>query len=247
MLTRGFFEGKRLRKNTSKIVLVWSAIVSLSLIFNLWSEYNEIRNIAENTARASFYKDLAFRVWGASHGGVYVPVTERTQPNPYLSHIPDRDIKKSDGTTLTLMNPAFMLRQMMEEYPGWYGAQGRITSLQYLYDGNTPDEWERNALLAFEVGVDEVFEYVEVDEEPFLRLIRPMITEEGCLKCHAFQGYDVGDVRGGIGVYVPMTPLYEIAVKHNYTAVFGYIALWLLGLLGIKQATKKENDLFERT
>ncbi|MCP4140458.1 MAG: diguanylate cyclase [Chloroflexi bacterium] len=240
MPIKELFEGKRLRKNKSRLVFVWSAIVVLSLLLSFWNEYNEIRNIAENTARASFYKDLAFRVWGASHGGVYVPVTERTQPNPHLSHIPKRDIQQPDGTLLTLMNPAYMLRQMMNEYPGLYGAQGRITSLQYLYDGNAPDDWEKEALLAFEIGVDEVFEYVDIEGEPYLRLMRPMITEEDCLKCHAFQGYEVGDVRGGIGVSVPLTPLYRMGVEHNYTAVFGYFFLWLLGFLGIKQAIKQE-------
>ncbi|MES9971645.1 MAG: hypothetical protein ABW092_16555 [Candidatus Thiodiazotropha sp.] len=49
-------------------------------------------DLAHQEAVANFHKDQAFRVWGTKHGGVYVPVSEHTQPNPYLAHIPERDL-----------------------------------------------------------------------------------------------------------------------------------------------------------
>jgi len=45
----------------------------------------------------------------ALHGGVYVPVTESTQPNPYLED-PLRDVVTTDGLKLTKLNPAYMTR-----------------------------------------------------------------------------------------------------------------------------------------
>jgi len=36
----------------------------------------------------AYRKDILSPRWNVGHGGVYVPVTEKTQPNPYLSHIP---------------------------------------------------------------------------------------------------------------------------------------------------------------
>ncbi|MFZ4791908.1 MAG: c-type heme family protein [Candidatus Competibacteraceae bacterium] len=60
------------------------------------------------------------------------------------------------------------------------------------------------------IGEKEVFEFTDVRGQPYLRLMKPMITVSGCLKCHAFQGYQVGDVRGGIGVAVPISPIWTI-------------------------------------
>ena len=131
---------------TFGMIFLGSIVIATSLTWNLRKNSEEIRNMAENIAQASFLKDQAFRFWATPHGGVYVPATDRTPPNPYLEHITDRDIEKPDGTKLTLMNPAYMLRQMMEEYSGLYGVKGRITSLKYLYEGNKPDEWETKAL-----------------------------------------------------------------------------------------------------
>ena len=43
-------------------------------------------------AQTVLNKDLSFRTWATMHGGVYVPPTEKTPPNPYLAFLPDRDI-----------------------------------------------------------------------------------------------------------------------------------------------------------
>ena len=90
----------------------------------------------------------------------------------------------------------------MENYSALYNIKDRITSLKPLNPDNTPDEWERSALLALEDGVKEVSEIKNIDDEPYLRFMQPMITKEACLKCHKHQGYKVGDVRGGVGDYL---------------------------------------------
>jgi hypothetical protein len=48
--------------------------------------------LARKEALSHHNKDHATRLWATGHGGVYVPVTDRTPPNPYLSHLPDRDL-----------------------------------------------------------------------------------------------------------------------------------------------------------
>jgi signal transduction histidine kinase len=72
-----------------------------------------------------------------------------------------------------------------------------------------------------------------MDGEEYMRLMRPLITEKGCLKCHAVQGYQEGDVRGGISVSVPMEPLLTISREHVLTLALGHVLLWLVGLGGI--------------
>lgn len=49
------------------------------------------------------------RNWNANRGGVYVPVTPDTQPNPYLEHA-RRDVMTTDGVAMTMINPAYMTR-----------------------------------------------------------------------------------------------------------------------------------------
>lgn len=94
-------------------------------------EYNAetIQELAENQARANFNKDKAFRLWLAEHGRVYIPVGELYQPDPYLAHIPDRDVETTTGIKLSMINPARIVRELDKQYRKLYGIAGRVTSL----------------------------------------------------------------------------------------------------------------------
>lgn len=186
--------------------------------------------LARQEAVANFNKDRAFRIWGTTHGGVYVPVTKRTPPSEHLSEIPERDLITPSGRHLTLMNPAYMLRQMMDDYADLYGVKGRITSLKPLNPDDAPDSWERAALKAFEKGEKERIEVTDINGQPYLRLIRPMLTEEGCLKCHHKQGYKIGDIRGGVGISVPMDKYFTSAADQKQELVLSLSLIWLAGI-----------------
>ena len=108
---------------------LWTAAVFLSLAWNIRTERLHALQTAKNSAVAVFNKDIAFRKWISDHGGVYVPVTIQTPPNPFLAHPPDRDIFMQNVRLLMLMNPAYALRQITREYEQQYGARGHITSL----------------------------------------------------------------------------------------------------------------------
>ena len=208
---------------------------------------NLSQDLAVNEARANFQKDQAFRFWVTNHGGIYVLTDSRTPPNPYLSQVPERDIQTPSGRNLTLMNPAYALRQLNEEYSDLVGVTGHITSLRPLRPENAPDEWEKSTLEAFETGVLEVFEFTELDGEPYLRLMQPMFVQEGCLTCHGYQGYNVGDVRGGVSVSVPMV-LY-LAEQRQTLLVHGvlYGLLWVSGCVGIVWGSNRLNkSILER-
>jgi len=91
------------------LVLTWSIIIASMLMFGLYQIRQVQREIVQKEARANFSKDQAIRLWATMHGGVYVPVTAETPPNPYLRHVQERDLKTPSGIELTLMNPAYML------------------------------------------------------------------------------------------------------------------------------------------
>ena len=119
-------------------VLFWTVIIAASLIWNYILEHRQIEKLARKEARTIFNKDIAYRYWATIHGGVYVPVTAETPPNPYLAHIAERDISTPSGKKLTLMNPAYMLKQVIENYSELYNIRGHITSLNRFF----ADLWE---------------------------------------------------------------------------------------------------------
>lgn len=121
------------------LVVVWTVVVAISLIWHSFHTKQETLQIAQTQARATYEKDIIYRRWNAGHGGVYVPVTKETQPNPHLSDIPDRDITTPSGKQLTLMNPAYMTRQAHELEKKKVGVRGHITSLNPIRPENAPD------------------------------------------------------------------------------------------------------------
>ncbi|MCP4624911.1 MAG: DUF3365 domain-containing protein [bacterium] len=218
--------------------LVWTLVVAASLLWNVIQARQNTLEAARIQARASFEKDVIYRRWNAEHGGVYAPLTEETQPNPYLD-VPERDVTTPLGRSLTLINPAYMTRQVYELAEEQYGVRGHITSLNPIRPQNIADPWETEALQAFERGKTEVSSVAKMEGEEYLRLMRPMITEKGCLKCHAAQGYQDGDIRGGICVSVPMEPLFAISRMQVLKLALGHALLWLMGLAGIVLGTQR--------
>jgi PAS domain S-box-containing protein len=209
----------------------WTVCIAASLLWNLREQSNHSLQMARLTAQITFENDVLYRRWSAKQGGVYVRVSGHTPPNPYL-RVPDRDVFTTSGLSLTLVNPAYMARQV-NDMAGAAGSRGHLTSLKPLRPENTPDAWESAALRSFEKGVTEVGSVENLAGGEHLRLMRPFVIEKNCLKCHAFQGYKVGDIRGGISVSVPMAPLRAIERPMTVKLALGHLGLWLIGLTGL--------------
>lgn len=210
------------------MLTAWSALLAGILFWNIQNQKQSMVQLAEQTARMSWEKDILYRLWGARHGVVYVPVSSYAKPNPYLK-VKNRDVLIG-GREYTLVNPAYMTRQVYDLAKDLLAIQGHITSLNPIRPENSADIWEQKALRSFEEGGKEYKEVVQVDGESYLRLMRPFITKKPCLRCHAVQGYKVGDVRGGISIRVPMANYhlqYEKAVKQLWGI---YLFIWFLGV-----------------
>ncbi len=215
------------------LMFLWTVLVGASLMWNLHQVREFVLELAQNEANLSYEKDMAYRLWAAQHGGVYVPATPQSPPNPYLAHMSERDIQTPSGRSLTLVNPAYMTRQVHELTAQLYGSRGHLTSLKPLRPENAPDVWETKALEAFEGGKPEIIEEVSLAGQPHLRLMRPWRAEHVCLKCHAAQGCHVGDIRGGISVAVPLQPYLAGIKTQTRNLALGHGLIWLLGLAGI--------------
>ena len=200
--------------------------------------------IARERGAALFSLIETTREWNAMHGGVYVVVDETTQPNPWLQH-PARDLQTSDGVRLTMVNPAYMTRQIADLALHADGARLHITSLKPIRPENRADDWEAEALARFEAGEREVLALVEGGEQgrgPVHRYMAPLLVREPCLQCHAEQGYALGDIRGGISVTMPAEVLIARRDQLRTRAVFAYVLAGLLaaGLVhGLLRANRR--------
>ena len=222
----------RLGYYTIGIMAAWTIFIAFSMGWKYHGKRTEAIEAARIEARTAYEKDVLYRRWNANQGGVYAEVTASTPPNPYLK-VPERDIITPSHRKLTLINPAYMTRQAHELAMKTTGVRGHITSLNPIRPENAPDKWEREALQAFQGGSEEQSDVQLYDGQLYVRLMRPLITENGCLTCHAVQGYKVGDIRGGISVSVPLAPF--LANQHSRIVSFFTIdgLIWLAGLAGI--------------
>ena len=215
------------------LVVIWTTLVVISLVWSIFRLKKETLEIASIEADITLAKDILYRRWNSLHGGVYVPITKDTQPNPYLSDIPDRDITTLSGKRLTLINPAYMTRQVNSLMGGDYNVRGHITSLNPIRPENAPDPWEAEALRTFEQGKAKVSSISKIEGKEYFRSMNSFITEKQCLKCHAKQGYREGDIRGGISVSIPMEPFRVIEKRNMLTFSVVHALLWVGGLVGI--------------
>ncbi|MBF0303724.1 MAG: response regulator [Desulfamplus sp.] len=238
-------ESVKLKKNMILLILLWTFIIGSSFIWSSIDRRKELYHEYTQMARVALYKDIMYRIWSSMHGGVYVPVTEQTPPNPYLSNVMERDIVTPSGRQLTLMNPAYMTRQVYEINKDRYEIYTHITSTKPIRPQNSPDEWESNALKSFEEdktgkpekkngqGEKEILAIQDMKGKKFMRLISPLYVEESCIKCHRFQGYKTGEIRGGISVAVPLDSLQIIRDQKKLFVILRYLCMWLFGIGGI--------------
>lgn len=217
-------------------VVVWTLIISVSLFWHYQIANKQSIELASNVAQAYIYRDIALRRWGAAHGGVYVPVNEQVEPNPLLSHIPERDIVTPSGRILTLLNPVHILTQVMEEYRDFAIPKGKVTAQPETLlnpQKNMPDQWELSALYAFKSGAIEKKEVVKINGIPHFRLMIPLLVNAECLQCHTNQSYQVGDLSGALGVAVPMTPYLKAKQKSLTLIYISYGLFWAIGLFSL--------------
>jgi len=188
--------------------------------------------IAYRQAEMFFEHIVLMREWNAQHGGIYVPITEQNQPNPYLN-VPDRDVTTLDGKKLTLVNPAYMTRQLAEMQLKKTGILFHITSLEPVRPANKADAWEVQALEAFEQGQSSYSELTTLKGQPYYRYMAPLPLTPECMECHGGADSHVGDIRGGISVSIPASSidnfmgerLERLKKSHIFIAVTGIIAL----------------------
>jgi len=224
------------------MICFWTLVILLLAILTVNNHHSNIIRDAANEARDYFRLNMFYRTWAARMGGVYVS-TGKVKPNPHL-HVPNRDVRTVDNQELTLVNPAYMTRMVFESIAASSPDPviNKITSLKPRKPRNTPDEWEKKRLEVFDRReCNERAELATINGKPYLRLITSFITDATCLKCHAQQGYKIGDVRGAITISVPLSNRYVLQKDTDKNIIGGYAMLWLLGCIGISVSSLRRS------
>ena len=168
------------------------------------------------------------RQWIADHGGLFFVKEEGVEVNPYLKK---GFILDADGRELVLRNPAMVTREL-SAYARREGlGQFKVTSLQLINPANAPDEFEMASLKQFARGnIREAIQVQQAEHGSLLRFISALRVEERCLGCHEYQGYKVGDIRGGLSIQIPMEYAYTHIRNNNrmllIIAVATIVVVW---------------------
>ena len=212
-------------------ITLWLMVVTASAFWNVrQAESSSLETYLEN-GRSLFNLIVVMREWNAEQGGIYLPVTDKVQPNPYLE-VPNRDIETTDGQHLTLINPAYMTRLVGELADQKDNVKFHITSNNPIRPQNAPAQWEEKALETFDHhGKQEYYSYYEDGGTTVFRYMAPLITQQSCLKCHEKQGYKLNDIRGGISITFPVnikTP-WALVVSHILIGIGGSGLIYFSG------------------
>lgn len=220
------------------ILLSTLFIVSIFTSFYFIDIFNEKnmelqKQILIKQAQTHFKDQVNTRVWNASYGGIYAIPKEGQKPNPFLR---DNILKVDDNLTLIKINPAWMSRQL-SEISDISGFRFRITSLKLINPENKATSFEERALRHFDKTNEK--EYYEVNEDSEFNYMGALTTTNYCLPCHEHQGYELGDVRGGISVSLDSSEYFAVtsSMKNRVVLlkIFVVIFLFSLFLLIFKQ------------
>jgi len=223
----------RLKQVIILLTVIWTVLLVVSWQWNALNEKAATVQLATNKLDSSFKKIEAFRNWFATHGGIYVKVSDELLPNTALDSN-RRDLETLSGLKLTLINTPYLLRDIQNNYMDESSDRAHMVGWDPINKLNTPDEWESKALKSLQAGATEIDEIVKGDNGlDEMRLIRPIALKESCLECHTQTQVKVGDVLGGLSTSVLMAPYYEQEKKSTIGLSLSHIVIWLFGLMGI--------------
>ncbi len=226
-------------------VLISSVLTVTFVLTAVWFNDLAHRNLEKflhQQARMLYQQIVLMRHWNASYGGVYVRKTPGMETNPYLYKVGPGNGEKSavvpeitdtKGNVYTLKNPALMTRELSELTAKNADIRFHLTSLKTVNPNNAPDDFETHSLKQFEAGAKETSEFSHLDGKSFYRYMAPLYVEQSCLRCHGYQGYKLGEIRGGISLSLPMDNELELLAAGQYRFIVTALILLLLAIATI--------------
>jgi len=226
------------------VVIFWSVLATLSYSWQYTMLETGALEMATMRGRLVISMVQITRAWNASHGGVYAVITPQSPANPYLNH-PDKFAETRLGKQLTLINPAYMTRQINTLLAAQTDLKIHLTSLNPINPGNKADAWEQKALTSFANGVKEQSVFQGSGETASYRYMAPLYVEKSCLPCHAQHGYKLGDARGGLSVTQPGSYITDMVSSQQVSILLVHIvAFVLLSLISVLSLRQNRHQIF---
>ncbi len=205
----------------TRLTLSIGLIISITVFILFYSIYrNEERQHAEQIhaqAEALLSEMTLTREWIASYNGVWTK-----DPGDYYLVGQDGFYQKS---------PAMVTKELSDLSTNKRDYSFHITSLMLTNPENAPDDFEHDALVQFEIEAEPITTIERSGDEPVYRLMIPLEVKESCLECHADQGYQIGDIRGGLSVMVPISEM--DASLANSRRMLTFSAIGIVGIVMI--------------
>lgn len=205
---------------------IWTAITLISVAWNINAVNDHAKMMGKERAKTYFRIILLSRQWNAENGPVYLPISESTPPNPHLN-VPNRDVTTTTGLQLTMVNPAYMTRQL-SELAKKEKVYFHLTSLNPIRPENKADPWETKALESFHKGKNEMVEMQNIQGKGVFRYMAPLHVKPACMACHAIQGYKVGDIRGGLSINIDADAIFHSLKRQEAFIILVHSVAWLI-------------------
>jgi len=223
-------------KMTSLIAIVILALlITVSLTWNLFLVSDKTYSQVYSLADAALQKDMSYRKFVSSVGGVYINKERGIPPNMHLSHLKNKEITTPNGEHLSLVNSTYFMRLVYNnDEENQHSIQSHVSGKYPLNKKNTANEWEKKAFQQFQAGKKEYSVIQTSNGKSHFQLIRPRFAESKCLGCHNNHDYKIGDVMGGVSVSIDYDRFQQQATIHSTVLIFGHILFAVLGLLAIR-------------
>lgn len=183
---------KKLNSIGIRLTLGIGAVVTLTIALLFVAIYQNEKEQHLNQLRAQadalLSEMILTRNWIASYNGVWTKT-----PGSYYLEAEDGYYQKSPAMVTKELS---LLSNETDDY------HFHITSMILTNPENAPDSFEEQALVHFEEDATPIASLDTLNGESFYRLMIPLEVKESCLECHADQGYQIGDMRGGLSVMV---------------------------------------------
>jgi len=224
----------------TKFLVTMGLVIAIASgsVFYWMAKRQEAQIIAQvnQEAKILFDQIVLTRTWVSmqSGGGVLSEVNGNVQPNQYLMQVDGLkvNVTSEDGTQYTLRNHALVTKELSELAQKQNLYTFRLTSLNPVDPGNSPTGWERASLENFAKGEKKAETLIDqVDGKDVYRYMEPLYVRESCLNCHTGQGYQVGEVMGGISVTIPMDEARAAIQTNNRQLLLAYLGITILVLV----------------
>ncbi len=215
------------------LLLFWTlAVITAFFMAREYIQQSKF-DLVKSMARMSLQKDVAYRHLFASLDRIYVPRQPGVEANPFLN-FPQKELVTKEGIHLVQLNPTYMTRLFYEmDSRDAANARASLVSLRPVNSQNAPDQWQEKTLKSFRKGKQKASTIQETGNGRHLRLMQPLKIGQDCLRCHAKQGYEMGDIRGGISLSMPLSHYKNSLQKDQRILTMGLGLVWMAGVFGM--------------